>query len=184
MTLFCCASFFSGFQQLCRGVDVSVTDSCSEKGVHCVDALQSSGCPTLSLSRGHMPVATPQGMDGTVLGFHLVPFLEGRPQDVWAQTDMSSSATTAAMSQLWLPLASARGSEGSQRPVRWLWPWQPQHKSHLRELHINFSELKTCFYFHVTSLKVFFFCESQREELMGIPPEFVTGGSTLLTLDL
>lgn len=47
-----------------------------------------------------------------------------------------------------LPLASARGSEGSQRPVPQLLqllPWQPQHKSHFNKLHINFSELKTCF---------------------------------------
>lgn len=31
-------------------------------------------------------------------------------------------------------------------------PQQPQHKSHFKELHIHFSELKTCFYFHVTPL--------------------------------
>lgn len=64
-----------------------------------------------------------------------------------------------ALSQLCLPLASAQGSEGTQKPVPQLprlSPQQPQHKSHFKELHIHFSELKTCFYFRVTSLKVFF----------------------------
>lgn len=80
-----------------------------------------------------------------------------------------------ALSQLCLPLASAQGSEGTQGPVPQLPqipPQQPQHKSHFRELHLHFSELKACFYFRVTCLRVFFSCGSLREVLMGIPPEF------------
>lgn len=66
-------------------------------------------------------------------------------------------------------------SEGTKRHVPQL-PWlslqQAQHKSRFKELHTNFSELTTCIYFHVTSLKVFFLSERLRGQMMGIPPEF------------
>lgn len=157
MSLFCCASFYSGFQQLCRGVDMSVTDLFCEKGVPSVGALQSSGCPTLSLSRGHLPAASPQEMDGAVPGF-----LSQRGDSGMCELrHVRQCSDVTARSQLWLPLASAWGSEGTQRLVPQLprlSPRQPQHKSHFKELRIHFSELKACFYFHVTSLKVFFFC--------------------------
>lgn len=81
-------------------------------------------------------------------------------------------SSVTALSQLWLPLAWARGSEGTQRPVLQLprlLPQQPQHKSHFKELQINFSELKTYLYFRAASLKVFLFCG---KELMRIPPKF------------
>lgn len=64
MSLFCCASFYSGFQQLCRGVDTSATDLCCEKGIPC-KALGAPHCPC--------PEDTFQlGMDGAVLGLSLV----------------------------------------------------------------------------------------------------------------
>lgn len=149
MCLFCCASFYSGFQQLCRGVDTSVTDSCCEKGVPC-KALAAPHCPcagdTFQL-----------GMDGAVLGFGLVPFRERRLWDV-----SSATSGSAVLAQPWLSPGSALlqlwYSSGCLWPQRkalrdtkavpqlpWLSLQQPQHTPRFEELHIHFSELKTCF---------------------------------------
>lgn len=88
-----------------------------------------------------------------------------------AMSQLSHSSVTA-LTTFGLSMGQWRDTKACATLPR-LSPCQPQHRSHFKELHIHFSELKTCFYFHVTSLEVFFFCG---KELMGIPPEFCNWG--------
>lgn len=179
MSLFCCA-FYSEFQQMCRGVDTSYKLVFQfKKGVPCTElhgcfekvwVLPCCSCPedTYQLLRHREWMEQPQGQ------FDSIPKEESSgsvcsDECAWPVTTWQRCQDTDFI------VNSALWSEGTKRPVPQL-PrlslQQSRPKCRFTELHTNFSELKTCFYFHVTSLKVFVLCGRPRGEVMGIPPKF------------